>query len=122
MAGDSVTFNVTDSNGFDVMYTIREKDKEKSFSERVKSTSEMLKIEGYSPKAYKPKPSGAVSATPPAHKEKDWTGKTCPKCAGRLYSITTRTGKLMIKCENSKWDPKTKTASGCDYVEWPKTY
>lgn len=54
----------------------------------------------------------------PPKKEKEWTGNTCPKDKGRLYQATTATGKKMIKCENSKWNPLTKSASGCDYIEW----
>lgn len=50
--------------------------------------------------------------------EKSWTGVKCPKDQGRLYSATTATGKKMIKCENSKWNSLTKSASGCDYIEW----
>lgn len=44
----------------------------------------------------------------------------CPKCGNPLLSAVTRSGKKMKKCSTSSWDPKTKTASGCDYVEWPK--
>ncbi len=55
-------------------------------------------------------------------KDKNWIDKPCPKDGGRLYSMQTKTGKTMIKCENSKWDFRTSTASGCDYVEWPKEY
>ena len=54
----------------------------------------------------------------PPKKEKEWTGVKCPKDQGRLYSATTSTGKKMIKCENSKWNSLTKSASGCDYIEW----
>jgi len=54
----------------------------------------------------------------PPKKEKEWTGNKCPKDGGRLYQATTATGKKMIKCENSKWNPLTKSASGCNYIEW----
>lgn len=42
----------------------------------------------------------------------------CPKCNAPLVLQITRFGKKMKKCSTSKWDSTTKTASGCDYVEW----
>lgn len=45
----------------------------------------------------------------------------CPKCGSPLLLATTRFGKKMKKCSTGKWDPKTKTVSGCDFVEWPKS-
>lgn len=44
----------------------------------------------------------------------------CPKCGAPLILTATRFGKRMKKCSTNSWDPKTKTASGCDYVEWLK--
>lgn len=117
--GDSATFTLTDMKGFDLLYTIREKVGEKDFHDRVKKTSEMLDFDGYKPKTYKreaAQPSTQVKA------DKAWTGEQCPQDGGRLYKMITKTGKTMIKCENQKWDPKTKKASGCDYVEWEKEY
>jgi ssDNA-binding Zn-finger/Zn-ribbon topoisomerase 1 len=42
----------------------------------------------------------------------------CPKCGNPLVEAQTRFGKKMKRCSTNKWDPKTKTATGCDYVEW----
>lgn len=42
----------------------------------------------------------------------------CPKCGSPLLLTVTRFGKKAKKCSTNKWDPKTKTASGCDYIEW----
>jgi len=44
----------------------------------------------------------------------------CPKCGSPLLETVTRSGKKMKKCSTGTWDPKTKTAGGCDFVEWPK--
>jgi ssDNA-binding Zn-finger/Zn-ribbon topoisomerase 1 len=44
----------------------------------------------------------------------------CPKCGAPLVEATTKTGKKIKKCSTNTWDPATRTASGCDYVEWPK--
>jgi len=42
----------------------------------------------------------------------------CPKCGSPLVLMVTRFGKKMKKCTAGSWDPKTKSAVGCDYVEW----
>ncbi len=42
----------------------------------------------------------------------------CPKCESPLLLVVTKFGKRMKRCSTNKWDPQTKTASGCDYVEW----
>jgi len=44
----------------------------------------------------------------------------CPKCGSPLLLTVTRFGKKMKKCSTGTWDPKTKTAGGCDYIEWIK--
>jgi len=42
----------------------------------------------------------------------------CPKCQSPLVLQITRFGKKMKKCSTGGWDKETKTATGCDYVEW----
>lgn len=42
----------------------------------------------------------------------------CPKCGSPLLLVVTRYGKKMKKCSTNKWDPATREASGCDFVEW----
>jgi len=44
----------------------------------------------------------------------------CPKCGAPLVLNVTRFGKRMKKCSTNSWDSKTRTASGCDYIEWIK--
>ena len=44
----------------------------------------------------------------------------CPKCGNKLILYTTAAGKKMKKCSTSQWDPQTRTASGCDFIEWLK--
>lgn len=54
----------------------------------------------------------------------DWMDKPelldeeCPQCGEKLVMQTTSTGKKLKKCSTAKWDSKTKTQSGCTYVEW----
>lgn len=42
----------------------------------------------------------------------------CPKCGMPLILVVTRFGKKMKKCSTNVWNPDTKKAEGCDYVEW----
>ena len=44
----------------------------------------------------------------------------CPKCGSPLLLVTTKFGKKVKRCSTNKWDPATRTSSGCDYVEWQK--
>jgi len=44
----------------------------------------------------------------------------CPKCGSPLILTSTKFGKKMKKCSTNKWDPATRQATGCDYVEWIK--
>lgn len=46
--------------------------------------------------------------------------ENCPKCGAPLLSVVTRFGKKMKKCSTATWDPATRTAGGCDYIEWLK--
>lgn len=55
-----------------------------------------------------------ISAQPQELDEK------CPKCGSPLIMSVTKFGKKLKKCSTSSWDPKTRTASGCDYIEWIK--
>lgn len=42
----------------------------------------------------------------------------CPKCGSPLVFVVTRFGKKMKKCSTNTWNKETKTAEGCDFVEW----
>ena len=42
----------------------------------------------------------------------------CPKCGSSLVLVVTRFGKKMKKCSTNVWNPETKKAEGCDYIEW----
>lgn len=44
----------------------------------------------------------------------------CPDCGSKLVLYTTANGKKMKKCSTSGWDPKTRKATGCTYIEWLK--
>jgi ssDNA-binding Zn-finger/Zn-ribbon topoisomerase 1 len=42
----------------------------------------------------------------------------CPKCGSPLVLNETRFGKKMKKCSTNVWNKETKTAEGCDFIEW----
>jgi len=44
----------------------------------------------------------------------------CPQCQSKLVLFTTNAGKKMKKCSTAGWDSKTRTASGCPYIQWLK--
>lgn len=44
----------------------------------------------------------------------------CPKCGNPLLLVTTKYGKKLKRCSTNRWDPNTRSSSGCDFVEWIK--
>jgi len=42
----------------------------------------------------------------------------CPKCGSPLILKTTKFGKKLKTCSTNKWNPETKQAEGCDYIQW----
>jgi len=107
----SVTFSLIDPNDFPILLTFRNDDPKILMSELV-SKSSWLKANGY--KAQVKKSFGGGEKKPidivPDRK--------CPKCGNQLVNQTTSAGKKMIKCITNKWNPITKQAEGCDYLEW----
>ncbi len=44
--------------------------------------------------------------------------ETCPKCGSPLILKTTKFGKKLKACSTNKWNPQTRQAEGCDYIQW----
>lgn len=42
----------------------------------------------------------------------------CPKCDSPLVLKTTKFGKKLKCCSTNKWNPQTRQAEGCDYIQW----
>src|SRR3989338_8136821 len=42
----------------------------------------------------------------------------CPKCGSKLVMYTSAAGKKMKKCSTNVWNKETRSAEGCDYVQW----
>jgi hypothetical protein len=107
----SLTFEVVTPAGFPALFTVRD-DERTGFLSRVVEVEKNLVNLGF-----KPRPARTFGGG--AKPEKDWIqGRTCPKDGGRLFNNVTASGKKMIKCENSKWNPTTKQSYGCDFIEW----
>ncbi len=46
------------------------------------------------------------------------TDEDCPKCGSKLVIYTSAAGKKMKKCSTSSWNRETRSAEGCDYIQW----
>lgn len=51
---------------------------------------------------------------------KEELDEDCPECGQKLIMFTTSGGKRMKKCSTSGWDPATRQATGCTYIQWQK--
>jgi hypothetical protein len=103
----SVTYSIESKNGFNALFTIRELTGLALIEKMGAIESKLLDL------GYKPQVKGF------AKKEKVYVeGKMCPKCKGRLVEMISKAGKKYHKCENGKWNSFTKTAEGCNFVDW----
>src|SRR3990167_9162467 len=66
---------------------------------------------------FKPQPVRTFGGPRPEKKIEYVEGRVCPKCKNQLVYFEAK-GKKHIKCSTSKYDWKTKTNSGCDFIEW----
>jgi len=47
------------------------------------------------------------------------TGDKCPKCGSGLVKFTSKDGKYTgVRCSTNKYDPVSRTSSGCDFVKF----
>ena len=84
--GDSYTFSVKDKNGFEGLYTIRQKSEENviDFQERIKNASEWLQFEGFTPKErYSSSHTATITKQAQASTPKS-TDEKCPKCGADM--------------------------------------
>jgi hypothetical protein len=106
----SVTYSITSSGGYPALFTVRGVSGFKLL-ETMEEIEETLVKKGYKPQT---KSSGFVK------KEKEYLpDRKCPTCGGKLVVIPKKDGSgKFYKCENNKWNPMTKRAEGCQYVDW----
>lgn len=110
-AKSSVSYSLVSKDGFDLIFTVRSSD-EAELMEEMETMEKHFITSGYAPRVR-----GSVTKTA----EPARTGGTdkCPKCGSDLITFTSKDGtKSGMKCSTSKWNPYTKTASGCDYVKF----
>lgn len=102
----SVTYSLVTPRKFNVLFTVRGT----SGSELLETmrTIELALLE----KGYEAQPQKNYGGF--VKKEIKYVeGRTCPQCNGRLIDTDKS-----IKCENNKWNPVTKQAEGCKFIEW----
>lgn len=112
----SASTKVKSTNGFEYILTMREGLTEELFSNLMKLITEKEKVllaKGWTPLSQQ-------QSKYPAKVIDYVEGRVCPKDGGKLIKPPEGTNRP-IKCENSKYDWKTKTSSGCDFLEWPKS-
>lgn len=105
----SVTYSIITPNGFPALFTLRE----------TTGLSLLTKMETLEKKfiesQYKPQERGFRRDQKPLEYVEN---VTCPKCNGRLLKKNKKDGGLFYQCENRKWNPTTKQAFGCDFIDW----
>ena len=105
----SVTYSITSKDGYNALFTIRAMSG-KELLETMKEIEEVL-----IKKEYKPQ----VRQVFGQKKEVEYVqGKVCPKDGGKLIKKISKFGKEYHACENGRFDFKTGTRSGCDFVDW----
>jgi len=106
----SVTYSLISPNGFPLLLTLRD---EKMFELLINMgiLEESLKTKGFKPQEKK-----SFGPKPPAEIVPD---RKCPTCNNSLVYAMIK-GERVIKCSTNKWNPATKQAEGCKFIEWPK--
>lgn len=69
---------------------------------------------GGSPISIHPAPYKKFESKPVEYVE----GKICPNCGKKVVRSVTKDGKKTLKCEENKYDFKTKTQSGCRFFQF----
>jgi len=109
----SITLHVIAPNDFPALLTYRAPTFDQLLKDMDTGIPSIIK-RGYKPDLRK-------SGNGYARKEPEYVeGRECPKCKAKLVRATRQNGDKFIRCSTNKWDFKTKTASGCDFVEFPK--
>ena len=123
----SATYKVLSPEGYEVLVSVRADTRDKALT-IMSETEELLKVGSYTPinrntgRAVErgpvpPRMQEAAAGVGQAIAAQNDLGP-CPKCGMPLVEATTKTGKRNIKCTTNKWDFKTKSATGCDYIKW----
>lgn len=109
----SVTYSLITPNGFPVLFTVRAESGTDLMIKMTKIETE-LKLQNYKPQEKKSFGGNKTFAKPTETVE----GRVCPKCKQALVYRDIK-GQKVVKCSTNKWNPQTRQAEGCDYIEWP---
>lgn len=105
----SVTYTIQSKEGFNALFTVRDTSGTSLLEKMIIIETKLTNL-GYIPqiKRGEKKPVETVQ------------DRKCPTCGSELVYQLKKDGKKFIKCSKQKYDFTTKTASGCQFVEWPK--
>lgn len=105
----SVTYTIKTSTGFEGLFTVRDIDGLSLLSKMPSIEAKFAEI-GIVP--------GKRSGGFPKKELEIVAGKRCPKCGSPVVENTKNDGTKYHRCSTNKWNPVTKIASGCDWVDW----
>ena len=111
----SVTYSLISPLGYGVLYTVRAETAGELFEE-MDAIEQGLVDKGYKSKEG-PVKSGGGKTNKFQFSKQEPVGDGCPKCGAPLSEIEAK-GRPAVRCSTNKWDPETKTASGCDYFAY----
>lgn len=113
-APTSATVKIKSAAGFEWLFTIRD-ESAKTLMFKMKAMETNWLDNGFTPLVQQTK-----GGFPP--KQIDYVpNRTCPTDGARLVFATKKDGSKYVKCENNKWDKINNRATGCQFVEWPKS-
>lgn len=115
----SVNTKVKSPNGFEYQLTLRAGVTDEDFSQLMTLIAEkehILLKKNWTPLTLNTQKGGFPKKEPEYVPD-----RICPTDGARLVYATKKDGTKYVKCENNKWDKLQNRATGCPFVEWPKT-
>jgi len=107
----SVTYTIQSQDGFNILFTIRDKTGV-GLLEKMGYIEKELLQQGYNPQA--PRQYGGGYAK----KEVELADYQCPTCGKSVKKGKTKQGKAFEACTNKSYNPQTKTYEGCNYFKY----
>lgn len=105
----SVTYSITTAGGYPALFTIREMSGLVLIEKMGAIEKKFVEL------GYKPQVKQSFGKEP---KHVEYATYQCPQCGSKVVKETTKSGKLVEKCETNKYDYLTKQSTGCSYTKW----
>jgi UDP-N-acetylmuramyl tripeptide synthase len=108
----SVTYSITSEGGFNILFTVRAEAGLELLDTMTAIEAKLLKLK------YKPQIKNVFGQKKEIEfvKTPDGADMLCPQCKiGHVKIIHAKDGKTYYGCDQSKYDPITKTSTGCKY-------